>query len=212
MNPLAQFIAFDLETTGLSPLTNEIIEVAGVKFNILFENGVLVSQVVDTFESFARPCMHIPAEATRVNHITDDMVKDAPILTDVLQQFVQFMGLRSILVAHNADFDRKFLRTALVKHQMILPQNPIFDSLKLSRKIMPESPSHKLENLAKRLRRQMNLQVDSTSLHRALYDCQVLREVFTVLLRKRFVEKDLGIQTIVGSIEKVHGPIMTLTV
>lgn len=210
MSQYAQFVAFDLETTGLSSDKHYIIEVAGVKFGLEIQGNEIRPVEVATYESLVKPPMMIPEEATRINHITNEMVDQAPAAKDVLQEFSRFCGLSTILVAHNADFDRKFLQKELMEHQLVLPQNPIIDSLKISRKIMPESPQHKLETLAKRLRRQIKLSLDSTNLHRALYDCEVLMEVFVAILKKRFLAKDFEMATFLKNVEKVHGPPMFL--
>jgi DNA polymerase III epsilon subunit-like protein len=91
MLPFATFIAFDLETTGLDPARNKIIEVAGVKFTIELKNGILVPKTIGTFSSLVKPTMHIPAEATQVNGICDADVDDAPSITDVLPEFTKFL-------------------------------------------------------------------------------------------------------------------------
>jgi DNA polymerase III alpha subunit (gram-positive type) len=113
-------------------------------------------------------------------------------------------------VAHNAEFDARFLAAALKKTSLMSIKNPILDSLKVSRKIMPESPNHKLVTLAKRLRRQINVAFDETALHRALYDCEVLREVFVAILKKRLQPKDFELSNFLRAVEKVHGPSIAL--
>lgn len=208
--PYAQFVAFDLETTGLKAETNHIIEVGGFKFTFELENSKLKIKELGTFNELVKPPMHIPQEATKVNGITNEMVENAPPAVEVLKKFTQFCGLSSILVAHNADFDSKFLQNELHKNGLIIPQNPIVDSLKISRKIMPESPNHKLGTLAARLKRFMNLKVKPEELHRALYDCRVLAEVFTVLLNKRFQANEFSMTNAIKSLEKVHGPAFNL--
>jgi DNA polymerase III subunit epsilon len=210
MSQWPSFVAFDVETTGLDAEKNRIIELAGVKFTFEDNAGKLVVKVLDRFESLVKPDMRIPEDATRINHITNEMVEDAPPAIDVLQQFIRFCGLSTILVAHNAEFDCRFLSREIRENKIMGLKNPIWDSLKLSRKIMSEAPTHKLGDLAKRLRREISLQLESGALHRALYDCEVLAEVFTVLLRKRFTAKDLEYSNIIKSVEKVHGPSLVL--
>ena len=197
------FIAFDLETTGLEYQKHKIIEVAGVKFTLELQGDNIVTKKIGTYESFVKPTMHIPAEATQVNKITNEMVEGAPGIAKVLEEFTQFCGISTILVAHNANFDANFLNNELNENKMSLIKNPILDSLSLSKKIMPEASSHKLGNLAKRLRRNMNLKVDSANLHRALYDCEVLMEVFVAILKKRFKAKDMQLSTFLSSMEKI---------
>ena len=94
------YVVFDLETTGLSPVSDGIIEISAVKV----ENG----KVTDSFSTLVNPGRRIPAAATRVNGITDQMVKDAPGLKEALDQFLSFIG-DQVLVGHNIhSFDMGF--------------------------------------------------------------------------------------------------------
>lgn len=188
----SKFVAFDLETTGLVAQKDEIIEIGAVKFTVKVENGQVVPQKIKDFQTFVKPNMMIPAEATRVNHITDKMVENAPAVADCLRQFTAFCGQDTILVAHNADFDTGFLRVAYEKNPQLLPGNPIVDSLRLSRSILPELKSHKLGEMAMLFKRQqlISMKIDSGDMHRAVYDCEMLMEVFVSLLKRRLKEKD----------------------
>ncbi|HOG68436.1 MAG TPA: exonuclease domain-containing protein [Fibrobacteraceae bacterium] len=188
----SKFVAFDLETTGLVPQKDEIIEIGAVKFTVKVENGQVMPQKIKEFQTFVKPNMMIPAEATRVNHITDKMVENAPLVADCLRQFTAFCGQDTILVAHNADFDTGFLKVAYEKNPQLLPGNPIIDSLRLSRSILPELKSHKLGEMAMLFKRQqlISMKIDSGDMHRAVYDCEMLMEVFVSLLKRRLKEKD----------------------
>ena len=188
----SKFVAFDLETTGLSSQKDEIIEIGAVKFTVKVENGQVVPQKIKDFQTFVKPNMMIPAEATRVNHITDTMVENAPAVADCLRQFTAFCGQDTILVAHNADFDAGFLKVAYEKNPQLLPGNPIVDSLRLSRSILPEHKNHKLGEMAMLFKRQqlISMKIDSGDMHRAVYDCEMLMEVFVSLLKRRLKEKD----------------------
>ena|GEM_PF-2410124 len=203
--PFVQFVAFDVETTGLSAKTEAIIEIAGVKFTLEMREGKLKPKYLGEYQSFVKPDRLIPPEATAINGITNEMVDKAPLPQDVFPAFIRFCGLSSLLVAHNASFDGEFLTRTLKKNSLRILQNPLIDSLKITKKILPEVPSHRLGLLAKRLADQMDLQVQNAELHRALYDCQVLAEIFTVCLRKRFGESDLTMDKALVNIEKVHG-------
>jgi DNA polymerase III subunit epsilon len=203
--PFVQFVAFDCETTGLNPRQDDIIEIAGVKFTLEKKDGKLKAKQLGEYSSFIKPSRLIPSEATQINGITNSMVENAPAAKDVLIEFIRFCGLSSIVIAHNASFDAEFIAKTLKKNSMVIPQNPIIDSLKITKKMMPESPSHKLGNLAKKLADQMDLNVNQEQLHRALYDCEVLKEIFTVCIRKRFQENELTMDKALLNIEKVHG-------
>ena len=206
MLPFATFIAFDLETTGLFPKKDEIIEIAGFKFTMEKKDGKLSAKTLGNYCSLIKPNMFIPKESTQIHHITDQMVEDAPHPKKVIPEFFRFCGLSAVLIAHNAPFDTEFLSKTMKKYGMMIPGNPILDSLKITKKIMMEASSHKLENLAKKLSGQINLTLNKQSLHRALYDCEVLKEVFCACLRKRFQDKELTMDKAVSSIEKIHGP------
>ena len=95
------YVVFDLETTGISRTFDEVVEISAVK--------VRSGQVVDEFSTLVNPGRHIPAGASQVNGITDQMVADCPLFSQVLQEFLNFTeGLT--LVGHNiASFDMKFI-------------------------------------------------------------------------------------------------------
>jgi DNA polymerase III epsilon subunit family exonuclease len=206
--PFITFVAFDVETTGLHAAKDEVIEVAGVKFTLEKKMGKLIPKTLNTYSSLIKPNRFIPEESTRIHNITNEMVEEAPDAKKVLGEFFRFCGLSTVLVAHNAAFDAEFLGKTLKKNSLPLPGNPILDSLKITKKSMVEASSQKLGNLAKKLGNQIHLDVNSEDLHRALYDCEVLREVFTVCLSKRFPEKDLTMDKAISNIEKIHGPVL----
>ena len=79
-----EFVAFDLETTGTQPNENAIVEIGAVRFS--------GSEPLEGFGKLINPGMPIPAEASRVNGITDEMVKDAPPIESILSEFAEFLG------------------------------------------------------------------------------------------------------------------------
>jgi DNA polymerase III epsilon subunit family exonuclease len=205
-------VAFDLETTGLSPQNDEIIEIGAVKFQ--FQKVGTRMEVVEkgSFQSLVKPDRHIPEEATRVNHITDAMVAGAPVAREVLPNFLRFCGQSSLLVAHNGhSFDAPFLREACRKAGVPVPRLPVLDSLKISRNVLRESSSHKLSDIAQRLATagEIKLKVEQGELHRALYDCQVLAQVVGRMLLKALPEKDLAFDRFQKAAEKL-APISSL--
>ncbi len=135
------FIVFDLETTGLSPVSDDIIEIGAVKV----QNG----KIVDSFSEFVNPNRNIPANITELTGITDAMVEDAEDITKILPSFMEFAG-KGVLVAHNASFDMSFLREACRKQNISL-NNTVLDTLELSRAMFPELNKHKLNVVAKHL-------------------------------------------------------------
>ena len=202
-----KFVAFDLETTGLSNVKDEIIEIGAVKFTVETRDGKVVPKMISEFETFVKPNMLIPAEASSVNHITDKMVEDAPPVGECLKKFTAFCGQGSILLAHNANFDASFLRVAYSKNPQFIPGNPVIDSLVVARTILPELENHKLGYMAGLFmkRGEFTMKIDPAKMHRAVYDCEMLMEVFVALLRRRLKEKDWEIGSIMASMAKYKG-------
>lgn len=205
MNFFAKFIAFDLETTGLDSQKDEIVEFGAVKFTVESKNGQITPKKIGEFQSLVKPSMMIPAQATEINGITNAMVDNAPGVADVLRKFTAFCGQDTYWVAHNAEFDASFLRTAYRKNPQFLPTSPIFDSLKIARTLLSVQ-TYKLGELAKILaaQKQINLQLESKDLHRALYDCEVLAEVFVALLKRRLKEKDFQMANFLPAVQRIQ--------
>ena len=124
-----KFVAFDLETTGLNNQKDEIIEIGAVKFTVETKNGKVVPKLLGELETFVKPNMMIPAEASAVNHIYDSDVQDAPAVGDAIKKFTEFCGQSSILLAHNANFDASFLRVAYKNNPQLVPGNPVTEIL-----------------------------------------------------------------------------------
>ncbi|WP_404409228.1 PolC-type DNA polymerase III [Jeotgalibacillus malaysiensis] len=169
------YIVFDVETTGLSAVYDKIIELAAVK--------VKEGEIIDRFERFANP--HHPLSATTINltGITDDMVRDAPEIEDVLADFKKWCG-DNTLVAHNASFDMGFLNVGYKRAGMDKAANPVIDTLELARFLHPEFKNHRLNTLAKRF------DVELTQHHRAIFDAEATGYILARLLKEA---KDKGI-------------------
>ncbi|PPA72028.1 PolC-type DNA polymerase III [Jeotgalibacillus proteolyticus] len=165
----ANYIVFDVETTGLSAVYDKIIELAAVKIH--------GGEIVDTFERFANP--HHPLSATTINltGITDDMVRDAPEIEDVLRDFHEW-AKDDILVAHNASFDMGFLNVGYRRIGLGKAANPVIDTLELARFLHPEMKNHRLNTLAKKF------DVELTQHHRAIYDAEATGYILVKMLKK----------------------------
>src|SRR5690625_4781414 len=151
------YVVFDVETTGLSAVYDTIIELAGVKIH----DG----EVIDRYESFANPHHPLSQTTTDLTGITDEMVKDAPEVDQVLKEFHAWME-DSILVAHNASFDIGFLNQGFKRIDYDKVENPVIDTLELARFLIPELKNHRLNTLCK------HLDIELTQHHRAIYDAE----------------------------------------
>ena len=167
-----EFVAFDLETTGLSAQNDVIIEIGAV----IFRNG----EVVDTFQTFAAPHRPLEPKIIELTGITDAMLKGALELSEVLPKFLEFCGDRP-LVAHNADFDVGFVTAAC--ERLHIPFAPTFiDTLILSQNLMPQLNKHKLNLVAEAL------SLPEFNHHRASDDaktCGILYLRFAKMLAER---------------------------
>lgn len=172
-----EFVVFDLETTGLSPVTEKITEIGAVKI----KNG----EVVDRFSQFVNPGKPLSEEISNLTGITDAMLEDKPDETVVLPQFMEFVG-NGVLVAHNAAFDMSFI-TAACERLGIEVNNSYIDTLDLARRIYPDLKNHKLDTLAK------ETHVVLEGHHRAVNDAEALYGIFLVLLEK---SKEAGVSTL----------------
>lgn len=158
------YVVFDLETTGLSPATDQIIEISAVK--------VKGGRIKDTFSTLVNPGRHIPASASQVNGITDGMVADAPGLKDVLKRFLVFIG-GDTLVGHNIhSFDMKFLNAAMQEFYQKDLENDYIDTLYMARNCLKELARHRLVDLAAHFR------ISTQGAHRALNDCMMNQKCF----------------------------------
>lgn len=139
--PLAKFndfYAIDLETTGLSEVKNEIIQIAIIKFHHF--------QPVEILSSYVKPRKGLKLEAAAINHITEDMVVDAPYIEQIMQSVDAFIGERAPIVAHNLQFEYKFL--AANGSENIAKKRPLYDTLELSKRIW-QLESYSLENVCR---------------------------------------------------------------
>lgn len=165
----AKYVVLDLETTGLSCLYNRMIEFGAVKV----DHGIEISRM----DILVNPGVPIPKKISEITNITDEMLKDKPSSKEALEKIVEFIG-DAILVTHNADFDFNFLQEELRRNNMPLLTNPVIDTLSLSRYLFPEARAHRLGNLC----RNLDVNYDEESAHRADYDASVLNEVWQPMI------------------------------
>lgn len=171
------FIGFDTETTGKYPLEAEICEIAAVKW----QDG----RVVDTFSSLIKPSKPMGAEVIAIHGITNEMVVDAPRMSDKIADFHAFLA-GGVAVAHHAPFDLGFIAIEFEKAGLPLPDEPALCSSLLSRRLFPESENHRLQTLIK------FFSLEQGAAHRALDDAKACLEVGLRCLAKTGEEAALS--------------------
>lgn len=161
-----EFIAVDLETTGLSPIACRIVEIGAVRFR-------LDGTELDRYEQLIDPRCAIPRGAMRIHGITGRMVAGMPTIAEALPEFIEFLGDASrVMVAHNATFDLGFLNVALAKNSVASPLHRVVDTLRLARRCIRDSRSFRLEDLA------VHLGLAEFEEHRALADARLAAGLF----------------------------------
>ena len=169
------YVVFDLETTGFSPDKNKIIEIGAVK--------VVNGAITDRFSTFVNPQVPIPFNIEELTSIRDDMVMDAPIIEDILPEFMKFCE-GAIMVAHNADFDMSFI-TKNCELQGLPHDFTIIDTVALARILLPMLNRFKLDTVAKALN------ISLANHHRAVDDAGCTAEIFVKfiqMLKERGIE------------------------
>jgi len=165
------YVVIDIETTGLSRYMHKITEIAAVRVN----NG----EVKDTFQSLVNPQTKIPSFITRLTGIDNELVKNAPLIHEVMPNFLKFLGDR-IFVAHNASFDYGFLNYNVVNEI----ENARLCTRKLANRLLPDLPSKRLEVLCE------HFKINNMQSHRAMGDAlattELLGHFFKMLEEKGF--------------------------
>ena len=177
------FVVFDIETTGFSPVENRIIEIGAVK--------VSQGKIVDRFSTFVNPEVPIPFEIEKLTSITDEMVINAEKIETILPQFLAFCE-GCMLVAHNASFDMSFIMENCDR-QGIAHDFTYIDTVGIARVMLPGQAKHTLDAVAK------TLGVSLENHHRAVDDAEATAEIFVKLIPR--MEKD-GITTLAQINEK----------
>jgi len=160
-----EFVIFDVETTGLNPRSGDrIIEIAAVRLKAGKEIG--------EFCSLVNPKRSISPAAFEVNHISDDMVKQAPDSSSILPKFLEFIK-GSCLAAYNTNFDLEFINNEIQPLGLCLPADiPTIDILTMARRLLPGLGRYSLLFVAQ------SLGIDTVQAHRALLDVRLTVNVF----------------------------------
>ncbi len=167
----ADYVVFDLETTGLSARYDRIIEFGATKYS----HG----QETDNLDFFINPDRKLRDVIKNKTNITQEMVDSGRPIKEALKTILDYFG-SAVIIDHNAAFDIGFLNEALKNNGLPQITNPIIDTLPLSRYMFPKQRSHTLEAVA----RTLGINYDETKVHRAIYDAKVLEAVYIGILSK----------------------------
>ena len=178
----SDFVVFDIETTGFSPVSNKIIEIGAVK--------VSGGEIVDRFSTFVNPQVPIPFEITQLTSIKDEMVMDAPVIEEILPRFLEFSE-GCVMVAHNANFDMSFIMENC-RRQGFSDVFTFVDTMQISRAILTDQAKHTLDAVCK------TLGISLENHHRAVDDAEATAHIFVKFIqmlaeRKIFTLKELNV-------------------
>lgn len=162
-----RYVIFDLETTGLSPYNDRIVEIGAIK--------VIDGEIVGEFNELINPQRPIPPFISDKIHITDEMVREKRTIDKVLPEFMNFIE-DFTLVAHNAKFDMGFLICGL-ERMGLKCKNPAVDTLYLSRKCL-----HLMRNSLGYIAESFGIELNNA--HRALADVMALFEIYKIIIRQ----------------------------
>lgn len=156
------YVVLDFETTGLRAGADRIIQIGAIKY-VNHEK----SEVLNTF---VNPRRHIPFSITRLTGISNDLVEGAPFIEGIIGELLNFIGDFPI-VAHNASFDMGFLYALDTIEGIHIPEFTVIDTVRLARKVITETPNHKLTTLTEFLQ----LEHDA---HDAIGDCLATAAIY----------------------------------
>ncbi len=176
-------IVFDTETTGMDPADGDkLVEIGCVEL----ENHLPTGR---TYHQYINPERDVPAEAVAVHGLDNDRLKNEPTFGEVVGDFMDFIGEDAKLIAHNAEFDMKFINAEIsIYGYPKLDNKRVIDTLKIAREKFPGSPAN-LDALCRRF----HIDNSNRTLHGALLDSELLAEVYLELLggRQRGLDMDV---------------------
>lgn len=159
----SDYTVIDIETTGLSPSWDEIIELSAIKYR----NNTLI----DEFSTLVKPTEEIDEFITELTGITNEMLSSAPSIQECIESFFDFIG-DDIVVGYNVSFDINFIYDNCVKYLNKPFTNDFIDVMRISRKALPQLKHHRQKDTAK------FFQISSLREHRALDDCKTCNECY----------------------------------
>ena len=166
----SDYTVVDIETTGLNPAMEEIIEIGAIRVRNGEETG--------RFSELIKPSVPISPFTTNLTGISNQMVADARSAEEVLKDFREFLG-SDIIVGHNVNFDVDFLYDHCEMRQLPPLNNDFIDTLKVSRRVLPMLHHHRLSDLAE------YYSVSYEGAHRAVNDCAITNKVYIKLFEEK---------------------------
>jgi DNA polymerase-3 subunit epsilon len=163
---LTDYVVIDIETTGLDPRRDEILELSAIK--------VKDDIITDKFSTLCRPEKEISPSITEINGITNDMVKDALGIKEALELYISFIG-DSVIMGHNINFDINFIYENYNKLFSKPFKNNFVDTLELSRKVCTNLKHHKLSDMVR------HYKINTEQMHRGLNDCMATYQIYLKL-------------------------------
>lgn len=185
----SSYVVLDIETTGLDPSFDEIIELSAIR--------VIDNIQADSFSSLVKPMNPISNFIKDLTGITNDMVSKAPNIEDILPQFYKFIG-EDVVVGHNVNFDINFIYDNLMNCSNKAFDNEFIDLLRISRKLLPELKNHKLKTLSE------NFKIDTVGAHRGIKDCTMTNECF-LTCKEEAIQKFGNIENFIDLFTKHSG-------
>jgi len=187
---LKRYVALDLETTGLDPKKDRILEIGAV----LVQDG----RVIDSFETLINPRIIIPEKIIEVTGINNEMVSTAPIIEDVIEEFLKFCG-EEVILGHNLIFDFSFIKRAAINNDFDFEKLGI-DTLKISKTCLKELESRRLDYLCK------YFDIEDENHHRALNDAIAAKRLYEILCEKYSEADEYEPKELIYKVKK-YGPI-----
>ena len=160
------YVLVDIETTGLSPVADDIIEIGAIK--------VKDNQIIDSYNELIKIDRKLSQFITNLTGITDEMLKNGKLPETVLKEFVEFVGENTI-IGHNVNFDLGFLRNKCLKYLDYSLSNSYVDTMYMARKLVPDSRNYKLGTLAE----YFNISYEGA--HRGLRDVEITYRLYNEL-------------------------------
>lgn len=177
-------LIFDTETTGFDPLTGDrLIEIGLVEM-------VNRSLTGSNYHAYVNPERDVPESAFKIHGLSTEFLKDKPVFSDVMDEFLAYVGDDSVLVAHNAEFDMRFINWELENAgKPVLHTKRFIDTLAIARTKFPGA-ANSLDALCKRF----GVNNTHRTLHGALLDAEILADVYIELLGGRQAGLDLAVE------------------